>query len=483
MKVCLVNPPLNMKVRLWYPVGICYVATYLRNAGYEVSIIDCIGDNLSREEFREQLNRNKAEAYGIGGLIMAFNNVVEISYMIRKKYPNAIIFAGNTVASTIPEILINNSAVQIAVMWEGELTAVNLMNALKKGEPLDTVKGIIFKNEEGKFIKTPDQPLIQNLDQIPLPAWDLIPMQNYLKNMNYYFPISTVRGCPNNCIFCCKCYLMSKVRARSPQNIIDEMVIAKKQFKIKFALMFDDNFCYNKKRVIEFCKLKMNTPEVKNIPWKCSSRVNLLTDDLVKEISKAKCWQIGVGYESASQKVLDYYNKGIKVEQMQKAVNLLQKYNLNINAGGASWLIGAENETRESVRKSRKFAKKNHMIYIPHFVTPYPGTVLYSRAKEQGLIKNELEYIKDIARRGNTNFLTVNLTKNFTDDDLKKYKKKMSVFPLKRKPITLKRIARRGPGLILSFFTLSLRDAIKNVKDFFFNEWNPKLEKYSNEWF
>ncbi len=206
---------------------------------------------------------------------MAFNNVLEIANLVRENYPNAFIFAGNTVASTIPETLLSNSPVQVCVMWEGEYTTVDLMNTLKEGKYVENVKGIVFKDENCNIIKTPSHPVIKNLDELPFPAWDLIPMENYMKNINYNFPISSVRGCPYNCTFCCKTFLFNKVRGRSPQHIIKELVEAKNRFNIKKFCFFDDLFVYNRDRVIEFCDLKLKTPEIKNIPWECSARVNL----------------------------------------------------------------------------------------------------------------------------------------------------------------------------------------------------------------
>jgi len=484
MKICLINPPVEMKYRYWYPIGIGYVASFLLKAGFEVEIIDCIGDNLSRAGFKEQLAQSKADAFGIGGLIMAFNNVVEISYMIKQMYPDAFIFAGNTVACTIPEVLISNSAVQVVIMWEGEYTVVNLMKTIKNGNSLETVKGIVFRNKDGEFIKTTDQPVIRDLDELPLPAWDLIPMENYFKN-TVTFPISTVRGCPYNCIYCCKTFLLNKVRARSPQHVINEMVEAQRQFKfkIKRVAFFDDLFMYNKKRVIEFCNLKMSTPLIKSLPWDCSGRVNLITEEIVKKMIEANCVSIGCGFESADQEVLDYYKKGTTVEQAQKAIDIMKKYNIEFSGSG-SFMIGAPNETYKTVKKTVKFCKKNNLRYLPHFTTPYPGTVLYSWAREQGLIGDELEYIKKISKIGNTNYLTVNLTKFFTDEELSRLKKDMTYYPSANLSIALKRRIEESSKIIELLFTKGLRETAKEVKRFL-SKSSPqiKLELYSNEWF
>src|SRR3990172_3338197 len=167
MKICLINPPVEMSNRLWYPIGICYVASSLIHDGFDVEIIDIIGENLSRNNFNKRLSDCKADCFGIGGLVMAFNNVVDISFMIRDLYPDSFIFAGNTVGYTIPEILLQNSAVNAIIMGEGEITTVELARAIQSEKKLDDIKGIVHKNSNGDIIFNPPRPPIENLDDLP----------------------------------------------------------------------------------------------------------------------------------------------------------------------------------------------------------------------------------------------------------------------------------------------------------------------------
>ena len=311
MKICLINPPVQMNNRLWYPIGICYVAASLINKGFTVEIIDIIGENLSRNEFKKRLSDCHADCFGIGGLVMAFNNAVDITQMIKETYPDSFIFAGNTVGSTIPEILLNNSPVNAIVMGEGEITTVDLVDAVKNGRKLEDVNGIAFKNKDDDVIITSPRSPIENLDDVPYPAWDLIPMKNYFENYGRnVYPISSVRGCPYNCIFCCKTFIGYKVRSRSPESILNELLEVKKLFDIEFFMFFDDLFLYNKKRAMEFCQLKMESP-LKNMEWTASARVDSLDEELIKALKKSNCIDLGVGFESASQNILDFYNKGM----------------------------------------------------------------------------------------------------------------------------------------------------------------------------
>jgi len=484
MKICLINPPVQMNNRLWYPIGICYVAASLMNNGFTVEIIDIIGENLSRDEFKKRLSDCHADCFGIGGLVMAFNNVVDITKMIKETYPDSFIFAGNTVGSTIPEILLNNSPVNAIVMGEGEITTVDLVDAVKNGRKLEDVNGIAFKNKDDDVIITSPRSPIENLDDLPYPAWDIIPMKNYFENYGRnVYPISSVRGCPYNCIFCCKTFIGYKVRSRSPESILNELLEVKKRFDIEFFMFFDDLFLYNKKRAMEFCQLKNESP-LKNMEWTASARVDSLNEELIKALKKSNCIDLGVGFESASQNILDFYNKKITIKQCQETIELCKKYGMALN--GASFMIGAPDETYETVKESVDFCKKNGLRYEPHFVTPYPKTALYDYAIQKGLIKDELEYIKKVSKYGNTNYLIVNLTNNFTDEEVYTLKEKSIYFPaamskniryyLKEGIKTLKK-----DGLF-SFAGKAVRHSPMICEKILSPIRHPKQEKYSNKW-
>ena len=473
-----------MNSRLWYPIGICYVAASLLKAGFEVEIIDIIGENLSREDFKKRLSDCHADSFGIGGLIMAFNNVVDIAQMIREIYLESFIFAGNTVGSTIPEILLHNSQINAIVMGEGEITTVNLIRAVENGRKLEDVKGIVFKNQKEGIIHTSPQPPIENLDDLPYPAWDLVPMNNYFENIGRkVYPISSVRGCPYNCIFCCKTFIGYRVRSRSPESILKELIEVKKRFGIETFAFFDDLFIYNKKRVMKFCALKMES-RVRDLEWEASARVDRIDEELCKALSKSHCIELGIGFESNTQQILDFYKKGITVEQCKNAADLCREHGISLS--GASFLIGAPDETYNTVKASVDFCKKNRLRYEPHFVTPYPQTALYDYALQKGLIKDELEYVRKISKMGNTNYLAVNLTDNFTDEELYALRKKSIHFPATPYKTVkfyigegIKILSRDGPLELIN----KARRHLPQVFEVIISPIrSPKREKYSNEW-
>lgn len=484
MKICLINPPVQMNDRLWYPIGICYVAASLIDNGYEVEIIDIIGENLSRDSFKKRLSNCHADCFGVGGLIMALNNVIDITQMIADIHPDSFVFAGNTVGSTIPEILLKNSHVRAIVMGEGEITTVDLVDAVKNGCKFEDISGIAFKNDANDIVITPPRLPIENLDELPYPAWDLIPMRNYFKNYGKnVYPISSVRGCPFSCIFCCKTFTGYKVRSRSSESILNELMEVKKRFDIESFMFFDDLFLYNKKRALDFCKLKDESP-LKDMEWTASARVDSLNEEIIKTFKKSNCVELGVGFESASQNILDFYNKKITIEQSQETIDICNKHSMSL--GGASFMIGAPDESFETIKVSVDFCKKNGLRYEPHFVTPYPKTPLYEYAIQKGLINDEFEYVKKIAKYGNTNHLIINLTNNFTDNELYALKEKSMYFPVDISK-DIKYYVTEGFKILktdglFSFMHKSIRHSPKICTKMLSPILHPKQEKYSNEW-
>ncbi len=416
MKVVLINPALEMNNACWFPIGLGYIASVLRRAGFEVELIDIIGEGLSRKDFQTRLASVKADAFGIGGIVTAYNNAVDAASYIRAAHPGAFIFAGNTVAYSIPELLLKTSEVSAIVLGEGEMTAAELMKAVRDGRPLTEVKGLMFKGRNGELVNTGERPPIENIDELPLPAWDLMPMERYFRNAKTrYCVISTVRGCPFSCTYCCKTFMGYRIRYRTPKSIMNELLVFNEKYGMDVFHFFDDLSTVNKSRMLEFCGLKMDSA-LKKVKWTITARVNLVDDELIKALKGAGCSQISFGFESMDQKILDSINKKVTVEQNEQALALCEKHDMD--CGSSSFMVGYIDESEEQMRRSAEFCRKHYLRYEPHYMTPFPGTELYRYSLEKGLIKNELEYLRELSRQGNTDYLLLNITKEISDAEL-----------------------------------------------------------------
>ncbi len=477
MKIVLINPPLEMMRRFWFPLGIGYLASLLRKHGYEIEVVDCIGSNIKRKDFIDILKKSNAKCFGIGGIITAFNNVSDIAGYIRENIPDAFIFAGNTVAYSIPEIIFKHTAIDCIVCGEGEFTTLELMQAYQDGKGLSGIHGIIYKNHSDEICANPAREAIGDIDSLPLPAWDLLPLENYFVNVGHrYCVVSSVRGCPYKCIYCCKTYMGYKIRYRSAQSIINELLEFHGRYKITKFYFFDDLSTVNKDRMLEFCRLKMETA-LAPMSWTISARVNLVDEDIVNALKKAKCADVGFGLESMDQGILNEIGKNVKTEQIEKAIALCEKYGLKYNS--SSFMIGSPSETEETVKKSSDFCKKHKCRYEPHYITPFPGTELYEDAIKKGLITDELAYIKLIAKQGHTSSLVVNVTKNLSDSQLNELNRKYKYFPKPSLWVYVVKFLTNPLKYMKLLFTDS-KKLFRLVKDG--ADYSYVTIKYNNEW-
>jgi len=420
MNILLINPPCRLPYML--PLGLGYIASIIRGEGHAVRILDINGFGYSDEKVEEIIKDSKFDIAGIGGLTSTYKYVKWLSRIIRKHKSNALIVAGNMVATTHPEILLKNSCVDIAVIDEGEITFKELVSALRAGKEFGGINGIYYKNN-GEILKTPPRERISDLDTLPFPGWDLFPMETYLSNSTTssssaglrQINVSAVRGCPYECIFCSRPF-GKQVFIRSAKNIIDEVNELKKRYRVEFINFSDDLFLVKEKFVLEFCDMMIS--ENLNIKWATSGRVNLINDKLLRKMRRAGCVELGFGFESGSQIALDNMKKRVTVKQAEEAIKMTRMARINIIG---SFIFGMPGETMDTIKETLAFIKRNRLpIYRFFYATPYPGTELYEIAKRMGrLPKDEDRYIESLGEM-RTTFL-VNLT-GFSDAELVRLK-------------------------------------------------------------
>ncbi|MBU0466346.1 MAG: cobalamin-dependent protein, partial [Nanoarchaeota archaeon] len=259
-KVILINPPSKTKViregrceqradsyqYLMVPISLPSVAAVLRKGGFEVEIIDCIAEEISLEELESTLKKRKPLLAVVNVATMSFDTDKETAEVCRKlKIPCA---AMGMHVTTIPQEALKNSEFGMAIMAEPELITLNLSKAIRDKKNLKTVKGIAFK-KGSKIIKNSPEKLIQNLDELPFPARDLLNNEKYTAPITQrpYTLIITARGCPYGCIFCTASnYYGKKPRIRSPENIVDEIEEVITKYKIRDIGMWADTFTFSK---------------------------------------------------------------------------------------------------------------------------------------------------------------------------------------------------------------------------------------------
>lgn len=434
MKILLINPP----IREWskpniFPLGIGYLAAILLQKKHNVEILDINGHRWDKVEVENKISKANFDIVGIGGIVTTYKYVKWLVLVLKQYHPDKKIIIGGSVGSSIPRIMLENNPVDIVCIGEGEKTIDELIVTIENKSDLSQVKGIWYKDDSGKIIKTEKRPPLKNLDGIPFPAWDLFPMETYLKNpvgapnQNKWIdgsadedvPLSinlyATRGCPYQCIYCYHDFMGYGYRNRSAENVVKEIETLYRKYGVTYFHFVDDEFVMRKDFVYEFCALLKGLLKELNqkLTWGCTGRANLMTEDLISTMVDAGCVLIGYGIESGSQKMLDLVKKKVTVEQAKNAIRLTKKY---LGWADCSFMIGYPGETKETIRETIDFCKELDLTpEVIFFLTPYPGTALYSMALQQGKIKNEEEYILGLGEQGEK--VRVNFT-NFSDEEL-----------------------------------------------------------------
>lgn len=440
MRVLLINPP----IREWsqpsmFPEGLGYVAASLRNAGHDIVVMDINAYRWSPAQVEEKIKEIEYDVAGTGSLVTVYKYFKWLVPVLKKYHPSKPVILGGSIASASPELIMYHlKEVDIICYGEGEITSVDLLDALEKGRDLSEVQGICYR-KNGRIVKNPPRPFIKNLDTLPWPAWDLFPIEIYSQNPDGYYElvsdakwtdgkpredtpltlnISGTRGCPFRCTFCHSDFTGMRYRKMSPDYILKKIQYLQDTYNVQYFQIQDDLFICDRQHTHAFADAILERGM--KFEWGCNARVDLVDEELFRKIRKAGCMIAGYGLESGSQRILDIMKKGVKVEQMKIAVRLAQKY---FGFCDGSFIVGMPGEDEQTIRETIDFCKElNLSPEVIFFATPYPGTELWETAMRMGKIKDIDAYLMDLGEQGAK--VRVNFT-NWTDEELMEINRKM----------------------------------------------------------
>ncbi|MFQ6112095.1 MAG: B12-binding domain-containing radical SAM protein, partial [Nitrospinota bacterium] len=367
-----------------FPLGLGILAEVLRLRGHEVKVLDINGERPGRGEVWRRLRGCSFDVAGIGGLTSAYSYAKWLLPLLKRRNPSAKVVAGGSLASPLPELFLkNNPSADAVVMGEGEETLPELLAAWERGDDLSQVKGIAFRRN-GDVVHTPPRPPIADLDSIPYPAWELFPMEVYLRHpvvgIGRDMNVITSRGCPHGCTYCYRLFGRG-YRFRSAGKMVEEIAILKERFAIDFVSFQDDCFVANRKRVLDFCE--MLEASGLGVKWSCCGRVNICDEKMLCRMKEAGCVSVSYGIESGSQRILDIIKKGVTVEQARRALRATRRLGLR---APVSFMLGVPGETPETIQETIDFCREEKIpLQSIMLATPYPGTPLYAWALERGL--------------------------------------------------------------------------------------------------
>lgn len=398
MKIALVAPPWTEKNddektlksihSITPPLGLLYIASYLRENGYEPTFLDAAVLNLNVDETVERILNLKPDIVGFTATTPSIDITLKAIIRLKQRNPEIKIILGGPHVTAVPkETMEACPSIDFSVIGEGEITILEILDKLSKGEELKDVKGIAYRGEDKVKITAP-RPFIEDLDILPFPARDLaLPLEKYSLAPSDYKrkPATTMitsRGCPYNCVYCNKAIFGRRYRAHTPDYVVNEIQHLIREYGIKEIKLWDDVFVLDKKRVESICE--MIEKRGIDISWSCESRVNLVNKDLLKMMKEAGCWQIDYGIESGNQNILDSARKSITLEQAENAITWSHEIGISTRA---YFMLGLPEETIETAEETIRFSKKLNLDFATFFITtPYPGTDLYTIAEEQNSI-------------------------------------------------------------------------------------------------
>ena len=420
MNVLLLNPKLQTwSPNVYPPLGLAYIASALEEDKHEVSIIDLNAKRTLDNGIIKSLVG--VDVVGITGLITEFKEVMRLANLIKESKPEIKVILGGALATTHTKEMLANSKADCVVIGEGEFIIRELLQTIENNKDLGSVKGIAYRIGDNIAITSLPDP-INELDRIKFPARHLLDMSRYtthhFKSFGMKLPkinsttLISSRGCPYNCTFCMKQVGGLKWRARSPQNIVNEIKQLHEIYGYDGFVFNDDTFVVNKKRVLEFCRL-LNGLDFK-VSWYCNGRVNLMDEEIIKAMRNSGCQGIAYGIESGNQDILNKIKKGITLEQIERVVELTKRYGIHVTG---YFMIGILGDTRETIKQTFDFARKLSLDFYGFGITsPIHGTPMFYEAKEKGMIaKSELQ---------DWSFHTsINMTQDCTDAELEKFNK------------------------------------------------------------
>ncbi|MFH1593030.1 MAG: radical SAM protein [Candidatus Woesearchaeota archaeon] len=384
------------------PLGICYLAAVLRKENMPVRLIDC--HISSPEELKEAIGW--ADIVGISTPTVYAQASLEIAEYAKSL--DKIVIIGGPQATLDPEYFLHHNYVDYVLRGESEYNLPRLLKSIRN-KTKEQIGGLAYRNGNNDIHSNPTS-LVSNLDELPLPARDLLPIQNYYPFNKGIITMITSRGCPYQCIYCAKEIAGLKYRIRNPKLVVDEIEEIVTKYKPHHIRFNEDIFLLDKKRVIEICNeivrrnLKLN--------WSCDGRADCIDEEIIISIKRAGCTSVSMGAETGSQRILDYLNKKITVEQTKRATKIIKKHNLKVHH---YIIIGTPIETLEDIEKTKQLIKETRPTSISvTLFSPFAGTKSWELLKDDLVLGDlsEMDFFTKLSFKH----------KNFTEEELLKIK-------------------------------------------------------------
>ncbi len=402
----------------YFPQGLAYLAVVLEREGHDVEIYSQDKYHYPDEHLTQYLDENKFDVVGVGviGGYYQYRRLIRISESVNKSKNRPFYMIGGHGPSPEPEFFLRKAQADVVAIGESEITVVKLMEAVAGHKSLAEVKGIAYW-DGSKVVVNERQPLIEDLDSLPFPAYHLFPMDYYrlmrlphTTNTDFVMPLLSSRGCKFNCNFC---YRMDEGwRTRSNANVIDEIVFLKEKYGVTYIAFSGELLMASKEQVIRFCEDIIAAKL--GVRWFCDGRLNFAVPKVLKLMKEAGCVFINYGIEAMDDQILKNMNKALTVKMIIKGIEATLEAGIS---PGFNIIFGNIGESKETLEKGVEFLLKyddGAQMRTIRPVTPYPGSPLYYYAIEKGLLEDCEDFYEH--KHVNSDLVSVNFT-DMSDDE------------------------------------------------------------------
>jgi len=410
------------------PLGICWIAAFLEQAGFVVKILD---QQVDKEDIESFLKRENPKIVGIGGTTETRFESFAIAEKVKKTNPSSLVVYGGPHATfTAEDTLTNIPSIDIVVIGEGEQSFLEICRVVFENTfSFHTIKGICYRQNDD-IIHNPSQSRLRDLDCLPFPARHLLKVDRYNLKMDFSdfhaLSVITSRGCPINCTFCSASSLWGKnYSTRSPANVADEIQDLMTKYPIQGIKFFDSTLTLSKKHITGLCNEFIRRRV--DFKWECEVRADTVDESLLELMRDAGCYYIDVGLESPNERTLKNINKKITLRQFEKVLDWANTLGLKTKVF-LTW--GHPEETLqegiETWEYAKQLKKKVSKVSGPGIIRIYPGTYVESFARSHGYLPKNFSWSQPYFSQqnidlGNSPFTPLMLQKGFGYKEIRKF--------------------------------------------------------------
>lgn len=395
MRVALIAPKWHEKITDYPPLGLAYLGAVLERGGHEARIFDFgLRPHRPQAEDVADVVAFAPELIGFTVMTGGYHSVTESIALLKYALPSVPIVLGGPHPTVFPEAVASDPGVDFVVYGEGEETLMELVAALEAGaEDFSDIRGLAYARD-GHVVRTPERPLIADLDALPLPARHLLELDKYplaAPDGGRMLTVLSSRGCPFNCSYCFKGIVGRTYRQRSAENVVNELRLLRQQYDVRNFYFIDDLFTINTKRLMAISQMIID--EGLDIRWQCLGRVDRVTPESLAVMYRAGCREIHYGIESGNPEILAATGKNITMDQVRQAVKWTAESGIRSKG---YFMLGLPGDTEETMEQTIRFACELDLDEAMFSITtPFPGTRLWDELVKR---RPETRYNADFTR-------------------------------------------------------------------------------------